>query len=172
MLTALFVSAALAQTPPPPPAAPAGPEMIPVEAIDLVGRTAPPFEGPTFDGGTFKLEDQRGKVVILSFWASWCGPCRQELPALDALKKERPDLQIYAVNVDRERALADKFLAQVKFDLPIVWDNESKALGQYEVLSMPTMFLLDRNGTVKFRKTGFSQENGLKELRAALEGVK
>jgi thiol-disulfide isomerase/thioredoxin len=148
----------------------APPEMIPLEALDLVGRTAPGFELTMLDGGAFKLEDQRGKRVVLSFWASWCGPCRQELPALAALQKERPDIAIFAVNVDRDPALARRFLSQVQFDLPIVWDPDSIALGQYEVLSMPTMFLLDENGTVKFRKTGFSTQNGLKELEAALAG--
>jgi thiol-disulfide isomerase/thioredoxin len=147
------------------------PEMIPLEQIDLVGRTAPAFDLDLMDGGKFSLEAQRGKTVILSFWASWCGPCRKELPALSQLQKDRPDLAIFAVNVDRDPKLAQRFLSQVKVELPIVWDPNSISLGQYEVLSMPTMFLLDKNLTVKFRKTGFSEENGLKELLSALEGV-
>jgi thiol-disulfide isomerase/thioredoxin len=161
-----WLATAAAQTPG------AGPEMIPLDQIDLVGRAAPPFELELMSGGTFSLEAQRGKPVILSFWASWCGPCRQELPALSQLQKERPDLAIFAINVDRTPADARRFLAQVQVDLPVVWDPNSLSLGQYDVLSMPTMFLLDRNLTVKFRKTGYSQENGLKELLAALEGVK
>jgi thiol-disulfide isomerase/thioredoxin len=118
------------------------------------------------------LEAQRGQTVVLSFWASWCGPCRLELPALSDLQKERPDLKIFAVNVDRDPRLARKFLSQVNVELPIVWDPESVALGQYEVLSMPTLFLLDENLTLKFRKTGFSKENGLTELLEALDGMK
>lgn len=146
----------------------AAPEMIPLQDIDLVGRTAPDIEAPLLDGGEFSLAAQRGKTVVLSFWASWCGPCRQELPALEALAKARGDIEVFAVNVDRDPALARRFLSQVTIDLPIVMDPESAALGLYEVLSMPTMFLVDRNGTVKFRKTGFSQANGLAELEAAL----
>ncbi len=159
MLSALFLAAGMAV---------AAPEMIPEQQIDLVGRTAPGFELPLLEGGRFSLVEQRGKTVVLSFWASWCGPCREELPALAELQKERPDLAIYAVNVDRDKSMARKFLAQTPFELPIIWDNESLAMGQYEVLSMPTMFLLDGNGTVKFRKTGYSRANGLKELQAAL----
>ncbi|MCB9678659.1 MAG: TlpA family protein disulfide reductase [Alphaproteobacteria bacterium] len=149
-------------------AALAGPEMIPEKDVDLVGRTAPDFTAQDDEGAAFTLASTRGKPVVLSFWASWCGPCRQELPALAELQKTRDDVVIYAVNVDRERAKAQKFLAQVKFDLPIVWDNNAEALGQYDVMSMPTMFLLDPKGTVKWRKTGFSRENGLKELEDEL----
>lgn len=149
-------------------AAQASPEMIPLEEVDLVGRTAPAFELEMLGEGTFRLEDQRGRKVILSFWASWCGPCRDELPALSELARERPELAIFAVNVDRDPAAARRFLSQVQVDLPVVWDPESLALGQYEVLSMPTMFLLDENLTVKFRKTGFSRESGLADLKAAL----
>jgi thiol-disulfide isomerase/thioredoxin len=149
----------------------AGPEMIPEADADLVGRTAPAFEAPLLRGGEFDLEDARGKPVVLSFWASWCGPCRLELPALDALQQARPDIAIYAVNVDRERGAAERFLRSVPISLPVVWDNTALALGQYDVTSMPTMFLLDANGTIKLRKTGFSKENGLKELEAALEAL-
>lgn len=162
MLTMLLLTLGLAQA--------QGPKMIPADAVDLLGRTAPEFELTDLDGAPFKLSDQRGKKVVLSFWASWCAPCRAELPALDALQKERSDIAVFAVNVDRDPQLARRFLAQVPIDLPIVWDPDSLALGQYEVLSMPTMFYIDANGTVKFRKTGFSQENGLRELIDALDG--
>lgn len=144
------------------------PEMIPETPMDLVGRTAPEFTAETDDKASFSLETTRGKPVVLSFWASWCGPCRQELPALAELQKTRSDVVIYAVNVDRRRQDAAKFLKSVSFDLPILWDNNAEALGQYDVMSMPTMFLLDSKGTVKWRKTGFSKANGLKELEAQL----
>jgi thiol-disulfide isomerase/thioredoxin len=157
MLASLLCAAALA-----------GPEMIPEKDVELLGRTAPSFTAQNDDGAEFTLDSTRGKPVILSFWASWCGPCRQELPALAELQTKRDDVVIYAVNVDRERGKAKKFLAQVKFDLPIVWDNNAEALGQYDVMSMPTMFLLDSQGTVKWRKTGFSRENGLTELEEQL----
>ncbi len=148
---------------------PAGPRMIPAESLDLVGRAAPAFELTMLEGSPFTLESQRGKRVILSFWASWCGPCREELPALSELPKERDDVVIYAINVDRNPSLAKGFLKKVDVDLPIIWDPDSLALGQYEVLSMPTMFLLDENLTVKWRKTGFSRANGLEKLIIELD---
>lgn len=153
-------------------AALAAPEMIPETDVDLIGRTAPDFTAQTQEGDAFTLESTRGKPVVLSFWASWCGPCRLELPALAAFQKEHREIAVYAVNVDRDRKDAAGFLSKVAFDLPIVWDNRAEALGQYDVMSMPTMFLLDSNGTVKWRKTGYSSKNGLKELEAALEGVR
>jgi peroxiredoxin len=149
----------------------AAPEMIPEEDPNLVGRTAPDVEAPFLDGGTFKLSEQRGKPVILAFWASWCGPCRLELPALDALQKERSDIAIFAVNVDREQAKAKAFLKQVPIDLPVVWDNQALALGAYQVLSMPTMFVVDKDGTLKSVKVGYSQERKLTELKAILEEI-
>lgn len=150
----------------------AAPEMIPEVDAEVVGRTAPEIELQRLDGVPFSLQALRGKTVVLSFWASWCGPCRKELPALSELQKKRSDVVIYAVNVDRERAMAEAFLRQVQFELPIVWDNESLAMGQYNVMSMPTMFVIDSKGTVKWAKTGFSQEKGLVELEAILDGMK
>ena len=151
----------------------AAPELIPEEAMQnvLVGRTAPDFDAQQADGQAFKLSETRGKPVLLTFWASWCGPCRAELPDLSDYQKAHPELSIFAVNVDRERRKAEGFLRQVSFDLPIVWDTDSQAMGQYDVLSMPTMFLLDANGTLKWRKTGYSRANGFKELDAALEAL-
>lgn len=170
MLT-LLVAAALAQSPtPPPPTGARQPEMIPIEALDLLHKPAPGFELKTLDGGSFKLQDHKGKTVVLSFWASWCGPCRKELPELAKLQKERSDVEIFAVNVDRDKALAQKFLTTTPVELPIIWDQDSIALGQYEVLSMPTLFVIDKNQVVTFRKTGFSEERGLAELIAVLDG--
>ena len=94
-----------------------------------------------------------------------------ELPALDALQKERSDIAIFAVNVDREQAKAKAFLKQVPIDLPVVWDNQALALGAYQVLSMPTMFVVDKDGTLKSVKVGYSQERKLTELKAILEEI-
>jgi thiol-disulfide isomerase/thioredoxin len=149
----------------------AAPEMIPMEDGSLVGRTAPEIMAP-MDGGDFVLSDHRGKTVILSFWASWCGPCRLELPALDALQKSRSDVAVYAVNVDRERSKAQAFLKQVRIDLPVIWDTQSMALGAYQILSMPTVVIVGPKGTVKFVKVGFNREKKLSEIEAILEGLK
>ena len=150
----------------------AAPEMIPNDDVELVGRTAPPIEAQLMDGGDFSLESLRGSPVVLSFWASWCGPCRNELPALSELAKKRPTVKFYAVNVDREMQPAKHFLTQVTNELPVVWDQQSIALGQFQVLSMPTLFLIDKRGTVKFIKVGFGTASGLTDLEEALDELK
>lgn len=148
----------------------AAPEMIPEVDASIVGRTAPEIEA-SMDGGEFRLSDHRGKPVVLAFWASWCGPCRLELPALDELQKSRSDIAVFAVNVDRDKGKALRFLKQVQFDLPIVWDNQSLALGAYQVLSMPTVIVVDGEGTVKLVKVGFNRERKLSEIEAVLEEI-
>jgi len=154
------------------------PEMIPMEAVSLVGRTAPTVELTTLTGGRFSLEQARaeGNVVVMAFWASCCGPCRRELPALRALEAEltgKP-VEIVLVNVDKDPRDAKRFLRQIGLtdeDLTVAMDNEAVALGNYGVMSMPTTFLVDRNGTVKLSKVGYSTEKGLKELEDAIAGA-
>ncbi len=147
----------------------AAPEMIPAGDADLLGHSAPDVTLKMADGKTTKLSALKGRPVVLSFWASWCGPCRKELPALAVLAAKRSDVQFLAVNVDRDRAPAEKFLKELKLPLPIAFDPDSSVVSQFEVVVMPTMFMVDKNGTVKFRKTGFSAEKGLAELIAALD---
>ena len=147
----------------------AEPEMIPATDSDLVGRTAPDFSVPTWDGkGTFKLSEHHGKTVILSFWASWCGPCRAELPALSTWAKDRKDVEVFAVNVDKTSDKANAFLQRVQVDLPLLADHDSVALGEFGVTAMPTMVVVDRNGTVKYEHAGYSAEKGFKELEDTL----
>lgn len=150
----------------------AAPEMIPESALEIVGSSAADFTLPLRDGGEFSLASQRGKTVVLSFWASWCTPCQRELPALSDFAKERTDLVVIAVNVDRERKDAEGFLSKVPVGLPIAFDNEALALGAFDVTSMPTMFVVDPAGVVQFRKSGFSTEKGFTELIAALDDLK
>lgn len=153
----------------------AAPEMIPVEVWEQI-KTATPagadFEIPLRDGGTFRMADHRGKKVVLSFWASWCSPCRRELPALSKWAKEHPNVVILAVNVDRNAKDAEKFIESVHFDVPVAFDPNATHLGQYGVTSMPTMFLFDTKGQLAFRKSGFSEERGFTELEAALGGAR
>lgn len=149
----------------------AAPEMIPETPTDLTGRTAPPIEAPLLEDGSFSLEAHRGRPVVLSFWASWCAPCRFELPALEAFVKEHPEVVAVAINVDRDPADARRFLSRLGVDLPVVLDPEARLMGAYQVASMPTMFLIDPNGTVKLVKVGFNREKGLAELEPVLAGV-
>lgn len=153
-------------------AALAGPLMIPAVAHDPVGRAAPAFRAPLREGGTFDLAEQHGdgRALVLTFWASWCAPCREELPALARLQELRDDVRVVAVNVDRERSRAEAFLRQVTVALPIVWDHEARGVAGFDVVTMPATFLVDDRGTILLHTTGFDPEQGLRELEAALDG--
>ena len=145
------------------------PEMIPEQAPALLGRTAPSFELSTLSGETFRIQEQTGRPVVLAFWASWCGPCRLELPALSDLALKRTGVDFYAVNVDRQQGPARAFTKKVRVEVPILWDNQAKVMGLFQVMSMPTLFVIDAKGTVKYQKVGYSREKKLVELEAALD---
>jgi thiol-disulfide isomerase/thioredoxin len=155
-------------------AASAAPEMIPAEVFDAVKNASTPTADdvslPMQDGSTFHLTDAKGHDLVVAFWASWCAPCRHELPALSKWAKANPDVRIVAVNVDRDRKDADRFVSAVRFDLPVGYDPDAKQLGRYGVTSMPTMFLFDENGVFQWSHTGFSAERQFQELDRALRG--
>lgn len=155
----------------------AAPEMIPVEVFEAAkavatGADASDVVLPTKEGGTFRMADHLGAPVLLAFWASWCGPCRAELPALATWATKHPEVHVVAVNVDRQRPPADRFLQSVRFDLPVAYDPDAAQLGRFGVTSMPTMFLFDRSGAFAWSHTGYSAERGFTELDAALGGVR
>jgi thiol-disulfide isomerase/thioredoxin len=156
-------------------AAQAAPEMIPedlFEALKNESVESGDIVLPLHDGSTFHLSGEKGHQVVVAFWASWCSPCRHELPALAKWAKANPDVRIVAVNVDRNRADADRFLSSVRFDLPVGYDPDAKELGRYGVTSMPTMFLFDEKGALSWKHTGFNEDRGFQELEEALHGTK
>ena len=109
-------------------------------------------EAPALD-----LSKYRGKVVYVDFWASWCGPCKQSFPYMKVLAAKYPanDFVVLTINVDRQRAAADGFLKQVGGGLPVVYDSQGSIAKTYKVADMPTSFLVDRDGKVRFRHQGF-----------------
>jgi len=147
-----------------------------VESLPIPGQTgsfllnqpAPDFELKTLDGDKVRLSELR-KPVLLSFWASWCGPCRRELPRLEKLNAEYKSkgLVILGVN-DEEKSTARKFLAKEGLSIPTLDDAARKVHRLYRVRSIPSVFLIDASGkVVKFFK-GAREEA---ELRAALKSV-
>ena len=148
----------------------AAPQMIPLDVFEASGA-APidDFEIPRREGGTFALADHRGRPVVVTFWASWCGPCRLELPDLARWAGSHPEVEVLAVNIDRKRAAAETFLRQVAFDLPVAFDPDAVQLGRHGIESMPTMFLFDEQGALIWRHSGYSRAHGFADLDAALE---
>lgn len=122
-----------------------------------INEPAPDFTLKSRSGENLRLEDFRGQVVMLNFWASWCGPCRQEMPLMDVLYENYKDLgfTILAVNVDENRDEALRFLDAVPVSYPILYDPESSVSEQYNVQAMPTTVMIDRNGNARFVHFGY-----------------
>ncbi len=106
------------------------------------------------------LEAYRGKIVWVDFWASWCTPCRRSFPWLNEIMARYSDqgFVIVGVNVDKERALAEEFLRETPARFPIAYDPEGGLAAKYEVLGMPSSFLIDREGNVISSHIGFRRD--------------
>jgi thiol-disulfide isomerase/thioredoxin len=118
---------------------------------------APDFTLPTLEDGSLRLADLRGKVVLVNFWATWCIPCRTEMPALEALyqRYQARGLEIVAVNLDTiSTAGVEAFTKEVRVTFPIALDPTWSAAKAYRVHGLPTSYLIDRAGQVVVREVG------------------
>jgi len=140
-------------------------------AAVAAGQTAPAVELPILSvgeapPGSMSLQQMRGKVVYLDFWASWCGPCRMSFPRLEQLRAElgSEGFEVLAVNVDEFEADALKFLEQLPVSYPVVRDAAGATPMKYGILGMPTAYLIDRQGVVRLVHQGFRKgdESGLR----------
>jgi len=110
------------------------------------------------DGAAVRLADYKGKVVLIDFWASWCAPCKTSFPALDAIYREYQEqgLEVLAVNVDEKRSDADVFLDAHPHRLTVLFDPQGASPTAFGVKGMPTSFLIDRTGNIRFTHMGYS----------------
>lgn len=137
------------------------------------GDEAPDFNLSTLDGQTVTLAQHAGEVVLLDFWASWCGPCRKGLPIVDKVAAEFSDQEFsaYAVNVGETNDTAKRFMQQAKISLPTLLDQSRSASTAYGAMSIPTTAIIGRDGTIKAYHVGLlpNMEGTLRnEIRAAL----
>jgi len=129
---------------------------------------------PTWAASPFDISTFRGRVVYLDFWASWCGPCRQSFPWMQTMTNayQGQGLAIVAVNLDRDRLDADKFLDQFKPTFDVRFDPKGKSAEFYKIKGMPVSLLIDRHGVTRFTHVGFrpvdaaAYEAQLRELLA------
>jgi thiol-disulfide isomerase/thioredoxin len=108
------------------------------------------------------LNAYRGKVVYLDFWASWCGPCKQSFPWMETLKDTygRQGLAVIAVNLDMDRADADKFLDRFRPTFEVRFDPKGELAALYKVRAMPSSVLIDRHGVARFTHEGYRPVDG------------
>ena len=132
-------------------------------ASPLVGASAPDFVLRRFDGGDLRLADLRGRVLVVNFWASWCGPCREEAAALEAVWRRYRDagLVLVGVNIQDRDAAARAFLAETGASYPNVVDGTGATSIAYGIYGVPETFVIDRQGRIRVRQVGALTRDGL-----------
>ncbi len=120
------------------------------------------------------FSDYRGKVILLDFWASWCGPCRQSFPWMNDVQARYADqgLVVIAVNLDQDKQGADEFLRDIPATFKIVYDPEGTSAEQMDVMGMPMSYLIDRDGILRHRLIGFNSRKKIQHedhIRALLD---
>ena len=121
---------------------------------------APDFSLPSLEGGeTVTLRDYRGDVVYLTFWASWCQPCREEMPLVSSLWQAHRDegFQVIAINVDEDPEAARQFARELNLEFPLVYDADRAVSQLYRVAGYHSHYVLDRRGKVRFSALGFTE---------------
>jgi peroxiredoxin len=134
---------------------------------------APDFTLKSVEGENLKLSEYRGEVVLINFWASWCGPCRQEMPVLSELHNKYKALgfTVLGVNVEEDSSKARKLLQELPVSFPVLFDNESVVSKQYDVVAMPSTVLVDRNGNMRYLHKGYKpglEDVYLQQVRALI----
>lgn len=126
-------------------------------AVPVSGNVAPDFTLKSAEGRNLRLQEQRGQVVLVNFWASWCGPCRQELPQLDKLyeKYRASGFVLLAVNVDDDASKALATSTKLGMHFPVLLDTDKHVSKLYELASMPATVLIDRDGRVRYLHKGY-----------------
>jgi cytochrome c biogenesis protein CcmG, thiol:disulfide interchange protein DsbE len=155
-------AAKAANSAPPAAEAPAGTELA-------VGSTMPAYKAAMIGGGTFDVGAERGNVVLLNVWATWCGPCRYEIPALQKLHQKYGGrgFKVVGISIDEGEAQPVKqFVTEHKMDYPVALDPDGKLANIFQTSVIPTSVLIDRNGKVIWKKYGAIDENELPLTRA------
>lgn len=122
-----------------------------------VQESAPDFTLKTLDGLNLRLKEHQGQVVLINFWASWCGPCRQEMPLLEKIHQRYQDagFAVWGVNVEGEVAPAEKIAKQTKITFPVLIDEGQMVSELYDLEAMPSTVVVDRDGIVRYIHRGY-----------------
>ncbi|MBI5255105.1 MAG: TlpA family protein disulfide reductase [Burkholderiales bacterium] len=128
-------------------------------AAPAAAAPAPDFTLRSLGGPNLRLAEQRGRVVLLNFWASWCGPCRQEMPHLNRLHQQyhTAGLVLLGVNVDDEPRNAEAAASRLALAFPVLLDTDKAVSRRYELSTMPSTVLIDREGRLRHRHRGYRE---------------
>lgn len=147
-------------------------------AADSAADSVAPAPAPAFTlqstaGQQVSLAQFKGDVVMINFWASWCGPCRQEMPLLQSIYQKYKDMgfTLIGVNVEPDAKTANAWLKATPVSYPVLYDPQSKVSQLYQVQAMPTTVIIDRTGTVRYIHRGYvpGDENAyLNSIRALI----
>lgn len=145
-----------------------GPPQSTALAEEFVGKPAPAFTLTGVKGSTISLAKYKGKVVLLDFWATWCRPCRIEMPLVQKLYDEfkAKDLVVFGVNLMEEPAQVKSFLAENGIGFPILLDRDGKVAARYKAEGIPTLVIIGKDGNVSSYFTGLREEDVLREALA------
>lgn len=128
------------------------------DELPAPGRTAPDFELKDLNGETVSLSSFRGRPVLLNFWASWCGPCRAEMPYLEDTYRdpqwETRDLVVLAVNIQESRETVQEFVDLFGLTFPVVLDSDATVARRYNVSGIPATYIIDKDGIIKDVRVG------------------
>lgn len=141
----------------------------------LLGAEAPDFDLPSLgsdaESPRFRLKDHRGKLVVVDFWATWCAPCRESFPVYEQTSRERSaDTVFVGVSVDEDPSGIPAFIEETGVTFPVTWDEGQMVSGVYQPPTMPTSYVIDRNGIVRHVHTGF-RKGDEERLRAVLDSL-
>lgn len=141
----------------------------PAAALEA-GQAAPDIQLKDLSGKPVSLSSFKGKVIVVDFWASWCGPCKQSMPFLEKLSKtyKEKGLIVLGVNIDNDAKSAKKFLDEVKVSFTIVNDADKKVAKAYAPPTMPSSYIIDRDGKVRRVHAGF-RTGDTKELESEIQ---
>lgn len=130
------------------------------------------FDLPDLQGQQHSLDDYRGQVVLVNFWASWCSPCIKEIPVLKRLKQDlnNQPFEVLAVNVGEQKYRVWKFVKLISFELPVLLDTHKDAFTSWGASVLPTSFLLDKQGRIRYRVQGDTEWDS-EEVVALIEAL-
>jgi peroxiredoxin len=131
-----------------------------------VNDAAPDFTLKSLAGTNLRLEEYRGQVVLINFWASWCGPCRQEMPLLDRIHQRYSDagFAVLGVNVEGALAPAQETASRTGVTFPVLVDENQRVSELYDLEAMPSSVLVDRDGVVRYVHQGYKPGDEAKYL--------